>query len=173
MTRPILDQLKGGDLRSIGKADAVARSVLKDPELLKDIIRGMADSDPLIRMRASDVAEKVSRKYPEYIQPFKKRIIDLGARISQQEVRWHVALMIPRLTLDPSERGRAARMLFSWVRGDDKSRIVKVMSLQALADLAGQDGRLVKRLVALLRMTMKSGSPAMKARSRKLLKKFS
>jgi len=54
----------------------------------------------------------------------------------------------------------------------DKSKIVKMFSMQTLADIAAQDpelrGSIVKQLVKLTR----TGSPAMKSRGRKLLERL-
>jgi hypothetical protein len=166
-----LGQLKGGDLRSIGKSDEVVKSVLKDPKLFKEVIEGMTDSDPLIRMRSADVAEKVSKLHPEYLQSFKKQLINEATKISQQEVRWHTAQMFSYLALAPKERDKVAKILFSWVE-TEKSSIARVMSLQTLANLAKQDRKIKIKVVALLRKFLEDSTPSLKSRSRKILKEF-
>ena len=132
----------------------------------------MLSSDPVVRMRAADVIEKVSRRHPEYLQPFKWRVIDDLAPVSQQEVRWHVAQMFSYLSLTPQERDHVITLLFSWVDSDDASRIVKVNSLQTLAEFAYEDDNLKSQVVGTLQKVMEQGSPAMKARSKKLLKEL-
>ena len=52
---------------------------------------------------------------------------------------------------------------------DDRSSIVKTFALQGLADLSTDDDRLKSNVVDLLRVAARTGTPAMKARSRKLL----
>jgi len=91
--RKILDKLKGGDLRSIGRSEEVVLDILKNPALFKTVFEGMLDNDPRVRMRSADVLEKVSSKHPEYLQSFKSRLINEISKIEQQEVRWHVAQM--------------------------------------------------------------------------------
>ncbi|MCW4033467.1 MAG: hypothetical protein NWF08_08790 [Candidatus Bathyarchaeota archaeon] len=55
----ILKKLKGGDLRSIGKADEVVEDIIKNPRLFGEIFKGMLDDDPIVRMRSADALEKV------------------------------------------------------------------------------------------------------------------
>lgn len=170
--KSILGKLKGGDLRSIGKANEVIRAVFDNPKLFKEVFEGMTDSDPVIRMRSADVTEKVSKKHPEYLQPFKTRLINEVAKIPQQEVRWHVAKMFSYLKLTPTEKDKITGYLFSWISSDDKSKIVKVMSLQTLTDFAMRDKKLQGKVIKKLREVIRDGSPAIKSRSKKLLKEF-
>lgn len=167
----ILGKLKGGDLRSIGKANKVTKSILANPKLFQEIIQGITDADPLIRMRAADVAEKVSKQHPEYLQPFKRQLINEIAGISQQEVRWHVAQMFSYLSLTPKERNLVIKILLSWIE-NEKSNIVKVMSLQTLADFAKQDKKIKNQVMLLLQKFAVSGSPSLKSRSKRLLREF-
>jgi hypothetical protein len=166
----LLERLQGGDHRPIGRSTEVVQAVPADPGLFPEVFEGMFSSDPVIRMRAADVIEKVSRKHPEYLQPFKGRLLTDVAEIPRQEVRWHLARMFPYLSLTPQERKQALSLLFSRVDSVDRSTIVKVNSLQALAELAHQDDRLRNRVVEKLQEGIQNGSPAMKARCMKLLK---
>ena len=120
-----------------------------------------------MRMRAADAAEKVTRKNPQLLQPFKKELLGLMADAGQQELRWHLAVMIPRLPLTSWERQRATSLLNSYL--EDRSSIVKTFALQGLADLAQVDPSLQFRVVEILREVTRNGTPAMKARSRRLL----
>ncbi|WP_371362160.1 hypothetical protein SRRS_33840 [Sporomusa rhizae] len=97
----IYDKLKGGDLRSIGKAEEVVTDILNDKNLFTEVFNGMLSDDALIRMRSADAIEKVSRLHPEYLQPFKQQIIDEISQIGQQEVQWHIAQMFSRLEFQP------------------------------------------------------------------------
>jgi hypothetical protein len=74
------------------------------------------------------------------------------------KVRWHVAQMLSRLQRSYEEREIAFSILLDCL--DDESRIVKTFSMQALADLAGDDTSLRARMVALLEDPSKTGSPA-------------
>ena len=56
----ILSRLRGGDRRSIGNVSEVVAAVRKKPDLLKGLVAGLFDEDPVVRMRAADAMEKVS-----------------------------------------------------------------------------------------------------------------
>lgn len=166
----VLAKLKGGDRRSIGRADGVVADVLDNPRLFDAVIAGMLHHDPVVRMRAADVAEKVTRVHPEYLQRYKAMLLEEVAQVEQQEVRWHVAQMLPRLELSDEERAEAVEILLGYL--EDESKIVKTSSMQALADLAEQDARLKEQVIPLLEELTRTGSPAMRSRGRKLLSRF-
>ena len=167
LKKDLLALLAGTDRRSTGRADEVVAIVLKHPELFAELIAGLWDVDPVVRMRAADAAEKFSRKQPELLHLFKAELLGLLAEASEQELRWHLAQMAPRLPLTRKERLRAASVLKEYV--EDRSSIVKTFAMQALADLANADPALLPEILELLEKSMLSGTPAMRARGRKLL----
>jgi hypothetical protein len=166
----LLKRLGGRDRRSIGRSNEVAQLVLRRPALFAELIHGMYAADPLVRMRAADAAEKVSLKQPKLLRPFKGKLLRLMEKAEEQELRWHLAQMAPRLPLTSKERLRAAATLRRYL--EDRSSIVKTCAMQAVADLAKQNESLVADARALLRGAMRNGTAAMKARARKLLTRF-
>ena len=68
----ILSKLRGGDRRSIGKVAEVVSAVRKTPDLFNDLVTGLFEEDPLVRMRAADAMEKISSDNPEFLQPSQK-----------------------------------------------------------------------------------------------------
>ena len=163
----VLLLLRGGDRRTIGRADQVAAIVAKNLRLFPKLIAGLWSADPLIRMRAADAAEKVTRERPELLTPFKKELLGLMTEATEQEMRWHLAAMVPRLPLNAAERELAISSLNTYL--EDRSSIVKTFALQGLADLARGDPAIQPTVVEILRDATRNGTPAMKARSRKLL----
>jgi hypothetical protein len=166
----ILCKLEGGDRRSIGRVDEVVADVLKDPSLFGIVFNGMLSDDPLVTMRCADALEKITLLHPEYLQPFKAKFLQEVTQSKQQEVRWHVAQMLPRLELSAEERAVAVEILLDYL--NDKSKIVKTFSMQALADLVEQDDSLRDRVIPILEELSETGSPAMRSRGRKLVKKL-
>jgi hypothetical protein len=169
--RDILRQLQGGDRRSIRGVPAVVDQVMADPMLLPVVFDGMVNADPLVRMRCADAVEKITAAHPEYLAPYKKRVIRLAAIAKQQEVRWHLAQLLSRLELSALERRRVVEILAEYFT--DTSRIVKTFAMQALADIAAQDSELRTPITERLRKLTQTGSPAMKSRGRKLLVRLS
>jgi len=160
--------LQGRDRRSIGRADEVAALVIKEPKLFRELMACLWHDDPAVRMRAADAAEKISARRPQLLARYKSQLLGLMAEIEQTEVRWHLAQMIPRLNLTTLERQRAAAALRQYLR--DCSSIVRTWSLNALAELSAHDATLCSETKLLLEEALHSGTAAMKARARHLLR---
>lgn len=167
---PLLQKLTGGDRRSTGKSDEVVADVLANPALFGVLIVGMQNDDPLIRMRAADAAEKITITHPDYLQTHKDALINKIPVIRQQEVRWHLAQMFPRLEVSAVERRQIFDLLLNFL--DDKSKIVQTFSLQAMADLTQADESLRPHVIEILQSRVESNSPAVRSRAKKLLKEL-
>ena len=166
----ILQKLEGSDLRSIGRVGEVVNKVIAAPRLFSVVFDGILKNDPVMRMHCADAVEKITRQHPEYLEPFKKKLIQKVAKIEQQEVRWHTAQFLSRLTLNQAERRRVHTILTGFL--SDESRIVKTFTMRALADLADQDEELRTPIITSLEVLTRAGSPAMQSRGRKLLIKL-
>jgi hypothetical protein len=166
----ILSRLRGGDRRSIGKVSEVVAAVRKKPDLLKDLVTGLFDEDPLVRMRAADAMENISLENPQSLQPFKTQLIRLARQTQQQELRWHTAQMIPRLKLTPKEAATVTDIFFDYL--GDKSKIVVTFAMQALSDLTLKKGAASARLIRAIEKLTRTGSPAIQSRGKKLLPKL-
>lgn len=170
----LLDQLAGGDLRTLGRSADVAAQVLAQPDLLEELLDGLGDADEVIRGRAADALERISAVRPDLIQPFKR---DLLARVDEPDhwvVRAHLAQIVPRLrNLTPRERRRLIATLRGWLA--DKSSIVKAVALDACVQLSlapgfeaarADAGRLVEDCAA------RGDTAALRARARLLRKRL-
>jgi HEAT repeat protein len=78
--------------------------------------------------------------------------------------------MVARMLLSVPEAQRAARALQSYL--EDRSSIVKTAAMQGLADLTRHDPTLLPEVLDQLRILSRSGTPAMRARGRILLKRM-
>lgn len=163
----LVAMLKGGDRRSIGRAEEAAAEVLADPTLFRHLVRAMQAPHPVVRMRAADAVEKVTRHNPILLNGHKKKFLGSLANLGQKEVRWHVAQVIPRLSLNPRERRRAVEIL-QWYL-EDPSSIVRTSAMQSLAEIALTDRRLRGSVLKTLSRLTETGTPAMRARGKKLL----
>jgi len=166
----IASLLDGCDRRSIGRANEVARLVLRQPRRFRELIACLWHENPVARLRAADAAEKVSVKKPRLLDHYKSELLGLLAEAEQIELRWHLALMVPRLRLTAPERQRAATALLRYL--EDRSSIVRTFALQGLVDLGRNDAGLRGKVRQLLEEAVQSGTAAMKARARKLLKGY-
>ncbi len=166
----ILSKLRGGDRRSIGKVSEVVAAVQKKPDLFKNLVTGLFDEDPVVRMRAADAMEKISLDNPQSLQPFKTELIRLAQQTQQQELRWHTAQMIPRLKLTSKETATVTDIFFEYL--NDKSKIVVTFAMQALSDLALKRAEASARVLRAIEKLSRTGSPAIQSRGKKLLLKL-
>jgi hypothetical protein len=170
----IRSQLAGGARRSLGRTNSVVAEFLaKGPAALKNFplliacISEDIEDDPVVRMRASDAVEKISRQRPEWLAPHKLALLGIAGGSDQIEVRWHMAQILPRLALTPRERIVAIDILFDYL--EDRSSIVKTHAMQSLADFVATDRNLKSKILPLLAELTEIGTAAVRARGRKLL----
>ncbi len=160
----------GGHALSVGRVRDVAAFVLSQPKKMSKLIEYLWDEDPGVANRAADALERVSCHQPSLPAPWKDSLLGLLAEAAQNKLRWNLALIVPRLTLSAPECRRAAAILRTYL--EDKSSIVKTCSMQGLAELTRQDSSLLPEVLDLLRILARSGTPAMRARGRILLRKL-
>jgi hypothetical protein len=153
-----------------GRSWEVAELVDGRPDKLARLIECLWDDNAAVANRAADALERVTRNRPGQAQRWKEPMLGLMAETTEKKLRWNLALVIPRLKLTIPECHRAATVLHSYL--DDSSSIVKTAALHGLADLTRQDPKLLPIVIDLLRTAGRSGTPAMRARSRILLKAF-
>ncbi len=159
--------LREGDRRTVGHVAEIVKTVLQKPALISTLVHSMFETGEGTRMRAADAIEKVSRQRVEELQIHASALLGLFEETEQQELRWHLALILPRLHLDGNQRKRTSRVLQQCLTA--KSSIVRTFALQGLSDLASQDPALLPLALDAMREAERNGTPAMKARSRKLL----
>lgn len=155
-----------------GRVPEIAEWIGDLPRRIPGLIELLWDDDAGVANRAADVLERISRwaspALMRAILEFKEPLIGLLAETTLPKVRWNLALTLPRLKLTALECRRVAEALNGYL--DDASSIVKTAALHGLADLTRQDLSLRAGVTDLLRMAERSGTPAMRARSRILLK---
>jgi len=166
----IRDLLEPGGRLDPGRVWQVVELVEGQPRKLAQLIECLWDENCAVANRAADALEHVTRDRPAQAQGWKDALLGLMADAEEKKLRWNLALVVPRLKLNVPECRRAAAELRSYL--DDRSSIVKTAALHGLADLTRQDPSLLPEVLDLLRVAGRSGTPAMRARSRILLKKL-
>ena len=166
----LLEKLRGGDLRSIGRANEIVADIEKDSTHIEKVFSGFYDSDPVVKARCADVIEKATIGRPELLSNHKQDIISILQDETQQEVCWHMAQIIPRLKYTPAQEKEIIAGLNRYLL--HRSKIVRVCALEALTDLAKKNPMIVREVIKTIRFHVKTGSPAIQARGRKLLKRL-
>jgi len=166
----ILDKLRGGDLRSIGRSNEVSEDIEKNVSLFETVFRGLYDSDPIIRMRSADVIEKVTRKNPQLLLNHTSEVISILTTAKQQEVCWHMAQIAPRLAYSPNKENEIIKALKRYLT--HKSKIVRVSAMESLASIAERNPSILNEVIEIIKVQKAIGSPALQSRGRKLLQRL-
>lgn len=151
-----------------GRAREVAALILVQHKKLPQLIECLWDDDAGVANRAADALERANFHQPALASPWKDALLGLLAEARENKLRWNLALSVPRIKLSAVEAQRAAAALRTYL--EDRSSIVKTAAMQGLADLTRHDPSLLPEVLDMLRILSRSGTPAMRARGRILLK---
>ena len=157
-----------------GRVLEITQLIVRQPRRAERLIEFLWDDDPGVASRAADVLERVSA-HPSpalmrILNQYKEALLGLLPDARFIKLRWNLAFVLPRLALTLPEARRAAATLYTFL--DDRSSIVKTAALQGLADLTRHDPDSLSAVLDLLRIQGRSGTPAMRARSRHLIKRL-
>jgi hypothetical protein len=169
-TKTIREMLMPGKRLDTGRVCEVAALLLKNPRKTGQVVECLWDEVPGVANRAADALERASCRRPAILANWKAALLDRMLDASENKLRWNLALMIFRTPLSKAEAERAAAVLRTWL--DDPSSIVKTSAMHGLAGLTRWNADLLSEVLDMLRVLSRSGTPAMRARGRILLKRM-
>jgi hypothetical protein len=159
--------LSGGDLRSIGKSNFVVTKI-QNQKNFDDLFQQLFNTDRKIVMRAADALEKITIKNPDYLKPHKQEILSLCRAAKDIELKWHLALIVPRIKLTKTELEKIWQTLSVWAKDKSESKIVRVNSVQGLFNLLPQNQNFIKDYQNTIAILAKENIPSLNARIKKL-----
>ncbi len=167
----LLQHLREGDPRTLGKTDEVVRIMRNNQKAFDEVFEGLFDEEYLVRLRAVNAIEKVARSQREWLLPHKKKLLKSFSFFTKQPdlMKMQVPPLYGYLALEKKEVGKVTDQLNRWLM-TEQSTFIKVGSLQALADISQQHPWLHDEVVSIIQDEMVKGSAAIQARGRKLLK---
>ncbi|HEY1895322.1 MAG TPA: hypothetical protein VGG62_03575 [Terracidiphilus sp.] len=164
----------GRSALDVGRVPEIAEWICDLPRRIPRLIELLWDDEPGVASRATDVLERITRHASpalgRAVAGHKEALIGLLSEAQPPKVRWNLALTIPRIELTVPECRRVSSVLRTWF--DDRSSIVKTAALHGIAELTRADPASLPVVLDLLRTAGRSGTPAMRARSRILLRKL-
>lgn len=164
--------LEGGKSCSTSEAVMAAARVLEQPELFPVLFGGLSHERSLTRMRCAYAVSMVADSRPDLLQPHKEAFFDkLAASDNSHLARACMIRTLPQLKLTEDDISMLKDMLLDFLHSS--SSIVKTFSLQMLADFAEHMPGMRAEVMPLIWDASLNGTPAMKARARKLLKGYS
>jgi len=159
-----------GNRLAVGRTKEVAAILLDRPKKAAEVVECLWDEDAGVANRAADALERASCPNPKLLAPWKEALLGRMVDAAENKLRWNLALMVSRMALTVAETERAAVVLRPWL--DDRSSIVKTCAMHGLAGLTRSNPAMLPEVVDMLRVLSRSGTPAMRARGRILLKRI-
>ncbi len=164
-----LDILKGGDLRSIGKAnDAI--TMVTSQETFDELFTGLHSPDRKVVMRSADAIEKITAHNHNYLHKHKQALLNILQIAKDIELKWHVALLVTRLDLTEKECKQIWDILTQWATDGNESKIVRVNSIQGLFNLVQMRPGFTQSFYSTISHIEKEKIPSLNARIRKIKK---
>lgn len=135
----------------------------------RQLVTAISSSDPEQRVRAADVARRITEKDAGFLIAHAAELAVILAEIpiSASRTRWHLGLVVARSARTSSDIRLAAEVL--WQLAEDKSNVVRSSAVEGLGLLARRDPALRNSIEPFLHQALISGTPAMRVRARNAL----
>jgi hypothetical protein len=131
-----------------------------------ELVGRLRDGDKAVVERAARTLKKISEADGARLFSWRKMLIDEAFRASDVRVQWNLSLMLGRLPLRGQDKAVVVDLMFE--RLQDPSGLNRTCALQALMDLSVDDAALRSRVRPIIEEFLENGTPAMKARAKKL-----
>jgi hypothetical protein len=150
-------------------ARAQARRLLAQKDqrrTARNLVTAMITNDPEQRVRAADVARRITERDLDFLAPHATEIASILADtpIAESRTRWHLGLVAARSARTSQQIHLVAEIL--WQLAEDKSNVVRCSAIEGLSLLARHDRSLRGTVEPSLHQALLAGTPAMRVRAR-------
>jgi hypothetical protein len=159
----------GHDRRTLAHNERVIRRIRSQLDFDR-LFQMLYHPNRVISMRAVDAIEKITSKQPEFLAKHKQALLELFYFSRNIEMRWHMALLVIRVPLNPAQFGWVWDVLKSWAGDKRNSRLVRVSALQSLYDMSQKDHERSGEFEKLAEKIEREEIPSVNARIRSLRK---
>lgn len=169
MNKNLAKLLSGGNLRSIGHVTQVIGEI-RNQAKFDDLFQYLFSTNRTWIMRAADAIEKITKIHPEYLEKHKSALFKLLETAIDKELKWHLALILPRLSLSSGDCVSLFVKLSDGAMNSKESKIVRVNCLQGLFELTHTNPKFNRAFRLLLLKLREENIPSLNARINKLTK---
>ena len=156
---------RGPSAASMKSAEAaLGTQGASDCELL---VQTLGATDKAALERAARTLKKIAERDGAVLLRWRKQLIAQAMRASDVRVQWNLTIVLGKLPLKGRDRALVIDLMFE--RLQDRSGLNRTFALQALVDMSGSDAALRARIMPVLDDFLAHGTPAMRARARRLL----
>ena len=132
-----------------------------------DLVRLLRDKDKAVVERAARTLKKIAERNGAALYAWRKELLQEAFRAVDVRVQWNLTIVLGKLPLKGADKALAVELMFE--RLWDKSGLNRTMAMQALMDLSEGDAALRERVIPIVVEALEGGTPAMRARARKLI----
>ena len=136
-------------------------------EVRGELVGLLQDGDKGVVERAARTLKKISERDARALYAWRKVLLKEAFRAVDVRVQWNLSIVLGRLPLKGADKALAVELMFE--RLGDASGLNRTMAMQALMDLSERDEGLRSRAMVIVQEALEGGTPAMRARARKLL----
>jgi hypothetical protein len=134
----------------------------------RELILALASKDKPTAERAARTLKKISEADRAILHPLRKLLLKAAFDAQDIRVQWNLSIVLGRLPLTGRDKAVVVDLMFERLR--DPSGLNRTLAMQALMDLSEADPALRVRIVPIVREALEHGTPAMRARAKRLLK---
>jgi hypothetical protein len=131
------------------------------------LVQQLRDKDKATAERAARTLKRIAEADASALYFLRKPLLNEAFLASDVRVQWNLSIVLGRLPLKGADKALAVELMFERLR--DPSGLNRTMAMQALMDLSANDTALRARVMPVLVEALEAGTPAMRARARKLL----
>ena len=132
-----------------------------------ELVGLLRSGDKAVVERAARTLKKIAERDRDALYAWRKALLREAFRAMDVRVQWNLSIVLGRSPLKGADKALAVELMFERLR--DGSGLNRTMAMQALMDLSEGDVGLRARVVPFVRESLEGGTPAMRARARKLL----
>ena len=162
--------LDGTNRKSKGEAKQVSKNLRQFPEKFLELLECFNHPNQVIHIRAAHVIQMLASQIPMTIERYQKVITDIYKKTEVPEVKWILAQMLNQFTFTKAQQKGIKHILENDLNAPHKFLVAH--TIEALANhLIKYHYNLTNFKSKLVQLTA-TGSPAIQARGRKILKKL-
>jgi hypothetical protein len=151
----------------LAEARVMAREIEGDKVAVRALLRELFGDAVEVRKRAADVARRITERDPGPLERYADELAGLleSLPVEESRTRWHLGLVVPRVTNTRIQRLRAARVMS--LLAEDESNVVRCSAVEGLGTMALKEPLLRDEAEALVDRYLREGTTkAMKSRAR-------
>lgn len=166
-----LEELLGFET-SRRNTDLVADLILKKPKLFDELVRLYLKNEEPVSRRAAWVADVVTEKSPQLLDPFIDTIAGQLKTFTHDGMKRESLKMLSRSTLPEENLGQLISVCFDWLTSGRESVAVKMFSMEILYRISQKEPEMKKELADSIEWRMQEETPGFRAHGKKLLKQL-